>query len=188
MGTRKLTFNATSLNIGRAKAAGLVEHEPLRIPNPWVRHILCPPALDAELQGKVPGGKLPAISIALIIFKFAAGHALVLSQKKRAKPSSRKRDAAIELERLDGFNEIWVLCHRKPGSGQRILGRFLEKDVLVLYRAHDKRDIGNDYSKAVQEVEADWKRDFGTQPPCQGDWVSAYLSGSHYDADEKKQI
>jgi hypothetical protein len=178
----QLTSSATSLNIVRAKTAGLVEHEPLRPPPEWKRHILCPPEIDAQLAGRDPKHGLPAIAVSTVIGRFIAGHSLSVSRKKR---HGKWRKLDVDLERLEGLDEIWVLCYRHPRPGWRIAGRFLEVDVIALFRIYDKRDIGNDYEPVGVDVALDWTRYFGTQPPCSGDWISGYLSGSHFDVDEK---
>jgi hypothetical protein len=149
-----------------------------------IRQILCPPAIDDQLAGRL-GGEFPTVGAAVTIGWFIAGHVLRVSRKRRHK---KQKKGLPNIEMLEGMDEIWVLCHRKPGSGWRLVGRFLERDVLVVLRVRDKRDIGTDYRPVADEVTEDWKRYFGSQPPCHGDWISGYLSGSHFDADEEKQI
>ena len=69
------------------------------------------------------------------------------------------------------MNEIWALCFRKPGAGWRLVGRFLERDALVIFRIANKADIGIDYAPAATDVEQQWVARFGTQPPASGEWI-----------------
>jgi hypothetical protein len=90
----------------------------------------------------------------------------------------------VELERLEGFDEAWVLCHRRPGAGWRLAGRYLERDVLVLFRIYDKRDIGKDYNIVAQDIIDDWDKHLKGFEPCRGPWLSGYTSREYRDADE----
>jgi hypothetical protein len=121
-----------------------------------------------------------------IIGRYMAGHSLVVSRERRT--SKQAKASRAELERLEAMDEIWALCYRQPRPGWRLVGRFMEPNLLALFRACDKRDIGNDYTAVANEVIADWTRRFGSQPPHRGDWISGYLSGSHYDVDERAVI
>jgi hypothetical protein len=150
-----------------------------------IRGILCPPEVDVRLSGNDPHYGLPSLGVAVTIGKFVAGRSLTISRKRRG---HRWRGPNIELEQLQGIDEVWVLCFRKPGAGWRLLGRFIEQDALVLFRVKDKRDIGNDYGPAAAEVISDWQARFGDQPPCTGADLSTYLSGTQYNVDEKTQI
>jgi hypothetical protein len=67
-----------------------------------------------------------------------------------------------------------------------MVGRFLERDLMVVFRVRDKRDMGNDYGPIAAEVMREWEEYFGAQPPCTGDWTSAYLTGDHYDIDSEE--
>lgn len=78
------------------------------------------------------------------------------------------------------------MCLRRPGSGWRLLGSFLEKDVLVILRVYDKRDIGNNYEPAMKEVMRDWVDYFPQNEPLTGNLLSDYMSGDHFDADNQK--
>jgi hypothetical protein len=144
--------------------------------------------VDAKLRGIVAQGDFPANDVAVTIGRFTAGHALLVSKKRREETTTRRRRGqlgGVESERLEGFDEIWVLCHRRPGAGWRLAGRYLERDVLVLFRIYDKRDIGNDYSSVVKEVIADWDAWLRDIQPCRGPWLSGYTSREHRDADER---
>lgn len=100
-------------------------------------------------------------------------------------PSQRRPgDRGVEFEQLEGFEEIWVLCHRRPGAGWRLVGRILEQDIFVVLSIHDKRDIGSDYGPVVAETIEEWNKRLPDVDPCNGPWLSGYLSGAHYDEAE----
>ena len=98
--------------------------------------------------------------------------------------SRKKNDVRPDLEMLEGFEEIWSLCLRKPKPGWRLLGRFYHKDHLILLRAWDKHKLSNHYEKAAQQIIEDWSALFDTTVAHSGDWYSGYLSGVMRDADE----
>lgn len=93
----------------------------------------------------------------------------------------------MELEQLEGFDEIWALCQRRPGAGWRLVGRFLETNILVILGIHDKRDIGTDYSPVVSKTISAWNYWLPGVEPCRGPWLAGYLTGEHYDIDEAKK-
>jgi hypothetical protein len=150
-----------------------------------IRGILCPHTLDLQLCGKDPQHGLPSLPVTVTIGKFVGGRALAISRRKRRR---RWRGRDIELEQLEGMDEVWVLCFRRPGAGWRLLGGFLEQDALALFRIKDKRDIGNNYEAAASEVISDWQALLGDLRPCTGVNLSAYISGAHYDVDENAEV
>jgi hypothetical protein len=178
-----LTFNATLPIVLEALKVGLVVHQPLRpVPQPlMIRGILCPPEVDERLSGKDPSYGLPASGIAITIGRFIRGHSMGVSRKKRPR---RWRGPEVELEQLEGFDEVWVLCYRHPRPGWRLLGRFLSQDTLAVFRVKDKLDIGSDYSAAVGEVISDWNAYFGAKRPLSGTELEVYLSGAHRNVDK----
>jgi hypothetical protein len=109
---------------------------------------------------------------------FCAGYLLRVSRKKN--------DVLPDLERLEGHPEVWALCPRKPKPGWRLLGRFLEKDRLVLFRAWDKHRLAGNYDAAMKQVIEDWEKQFGAAPPHTGLELSDYLSGVIKDVDLKE--
>src|SRR5205823_11475804 len=123
-----------------------------------------------------------ASGIAITIGRFIRGHSLKVSRRRRQRKWKKSK---IELEQLAGFDEVWVLCYRNPRPGWRLLGRFLEQDALAVFRVKDKRDIGTDYSGVVGKVLSDWNDHLGTERPCSGTNLSAYMSGAHYNVDEE---
>jgi hypothetical protein len=147
-----------------------------------IRGLLCPPTVNVRISGQDPNHGLPAIGIALTIGRFIRGQSLVVSRIRRL---SKWKKSKIELEQLEGFDEVWILCYRNPRPGWRLLGRFLEQDALAVFRVKDKRDIGSDYSAVVGEVLSDWNDHLGTERPCGGTDLSAYISGAHYNVDEE---
>jgi hypothetical protein len=149
-----------------------------------IRGILCAPTVNVQISGQDPNHGLPALGIAVTIGQFIRGHSLVVSRRRTPRKWKRSK---IQLEQLEGFDEIWILCYRNARPGWRLLGRFLEQDALAVFRVKDKRDIGNDYSVAVEEVLSDWNDHLGTDRPCgraDAD-LPTYISGVHYNVDEE---
>jgi hypothetical protein len=75
-----------------------------------------------------------------------------------------------ELERLEGLDEAWVMCFRKPRPRWRLLGRFVARDHFVL----KNRKL---YEEAAQRMIGQWRAMFGAIEPFRGDNPAAYLSG-----------
>ena len=89
-----------------------------------------------------------------------------------------------DIERIEGFDEVWALCARQPKPGWRILGRFYEKDVFVAVRPWEKNKLLARYQEAAREVIEDWQRLFGPKAAHGGNAISDYLSGVVRDVDE----
>jgi hypothetical protein len=176
-----LPFNATSPILQIARAAGLVIHQPLRPQPNMVRGIVCPPGIDAALSGTDTSLGLPSIGVAATIGRFIAGHALTVSRLKRPR---RWRGPDIDFEQLEGIDEVWVLCFRRPGAGWRLLGRFIERDAFGMFCIKDKRDIGGNYKEAADEVFAAWQAWLGSRQPHKGNDLADYLSGVLINVDE----
>jgi hypothetical protein len=177
-----LTYNPTSPNIIAAAAHGLVRHEPLR-PIPTVerrRLILCTPDIEEKLQGRKPAGLFPPLATAAVLGRFIAGHAVSVSRKKRRRKRWRE---CIDLEQLEGFDEIWALCHRRPMPGWRLAGRFVDRDAFVIFRIYDKLEIGSDYGPVAREVQNDWTDCLGRQQSHRGTGLSDYISEPYYEMD-----
>ena len=164
-----------------AQAAGLLIHQPLRPIGTMVRGIVCPPEIEATLSGNDPAHGLPSIAVAATIGRFIAGHVLTVSRIKRPR---RWRGPDIDFEQLEGLDEVWVLCFRRPGAGWRLLGRFLEQDAFGIFSIKDKRDIGANYEAAADEVIQAWGAWLGSLNPQRGIDLAAYLSGVLYNVDE----
>jgi hypothetical protein len=125
----------------------------------------------------------PSAACSTLLASFIAGYALTVSQSAGGR--NRK---SIQLERLEQLDEVWMLCHRKPGAGWRLAARFIERDGMAIFRVYDKRDIGRDYTTVANDVIADWQNYFGTIRPHSGDWVSGYLTGTHHDFEKHADI
>lgn len=100
---------------------------------------------------------------------------------------THKKDAAPELERLDGMiDDVWALCFRKPRPGWRLLGRFIERDTFIALRAYDRHHIGrlSQYIAAAYGVIEDWERLFGSIDPVRGTEIGHYLSGVWRDVNQ----
>jgi hypothetical protein len=128
------------------------------------------------LDGRTAFGNFPAIEAERLIGIFCAGQLITISQKI----NERRPD----LEKLEGFEEVWCFCLRRPKPGWRLFGRFLQKDHLILLRGWDKHKLFHQYEKASQEVIDDWNDLCGTKVAHSGEWYSGYLSGVIRDVDE----
>jgi hypothetical protein len=139
------------------------------------RQLLVTDEICDLLDGKTKFGRFPNVAAERIIGIFSAGHLIRISRKKNTKRP--------ELERLEGYDDVWSLCLRIPPPGWRLLGRFYSKDRLVLLRAWDKHDLFTKYDVAAREVIEDWIKIFGTADCHRGQELSEYLSGVIRDVD-----
>jgi hypothetical protein len=143
------------------------------------RLILCPPETKQKTLRKSTIWSISAHPVAVIIGQFIAGQAVTVSRKKRR----RKRRENIELEQLEGLDEIWARSYRSPRPEWRLAGRFLDRDAFALFRLYDKLDIGNDYGSVATEVISDWKHwRADKQQPHRGTNISDYISDNAISA------
>ncbi|WP_439399187.1 hypothetical protein ACRQ5Q_17570 [Bradyrhizobium sp. PMVTL-01] len=177
-----MTFNTTPLplDVVTAGSGKLITRKPLRPLDNSVRRIYVTQEVADLLDGKTARGLFPNLEAERLIAVFCAGHFLRVSRKKN--------DDRPDLERLEGFDEVWALCPRKPKPGWRLLGRFIDKDRLILLRAYDKHQLAKNYDKATKEVIGDWEVILGAaQQPFRGTELSDYLSGVYRDVDVKEE-
>jgi hypothetical protein len=176
----RLTFNTTTLPL-EGNPGGVIKlfaRKPLKSITDPVRRLYVTQEISDLLDGKTNFGHFPNVAAERLIGIFCAGQLLCISRKKNK--------ALTDLERLEGHDEVWCLCPRKPKPGWRLLGRFLEKDRLVLFRAWDKQKLARNYDRAAKEVIEDWEKQFGSASPCGGKELSDYVSGVVRDVDVKE--
>lgn len=175
-----MTFNTTTLPLDGSQtgAIKLFARKPLKPLADQVRRLYVTKEVSDLLDGKTRFGEFPNVDAERLIGIFCAGYLLRISRKKN--------DDAPDLERLEGYDEVWSLCPRKPKPGWRLLGRFLEKDRLVLFRAWDKHQLARNYERAAKEVIEDWERKFDKASPLRGTELSDYVSGVVRDVDVKE--
>lgn len=181
-----MTFNTTELpSLGKASGPVRVfDRKPrIELPNP-VGRLSVTEEIANLLDGKLAFGEFPDVDAEKLIGRFCAGHLLYFSRKKVVR---KKKDLQPELERLEGFDEIWCLCPRKPIPGWRLLGRFHGKNHLVLLRPWDKRKLANNYELAAKEVVDDWQKLTGSASAYQGKDLADYYSGHIRDVDEPQK-
>jgi len=170
-----LTFNTTSIPLIRAiKEKRILIRNPLRPRQPVVeeRHLLVTPEIDAMLDGYLHKGFFPAVAAETLIGVFTAGQLLVATRRMPGKKE------APDLEQVvNGQNEVWALCVRRPRPGWRLLGRWYDRNQFVALRAWDKHHLAGHYEGAVREVIADWASEFGAQSPRQGNELRDYVGG-----------
>lgn len=154
----------------------IVERKPLHPVGAPVRRLSVSTDIAGLLDGRTEQGSFPAIEAEKMIGVFCAGQYITLSRKKN--------EVRPDLERLEGFDEVWSFCLRRPRPGWRLLGRFIQKDHLVLLRGWDKHKLFKRYDEAAKQIVDDWKDLFETEVAHSGEWYSGYLSGVIRDADE----
>lgn len=130
------------------------------------------------LDGKLSFGIFPDVDTEKLISRFCAGHLLTVSRKKTKKKP--------DLERIEGFDEIWCLCPRLPKPGWRLLGRFHSKNHLILLRPWTKNKLASNYDRAAREVIEDWQKLTGSASAYQGKDLADYYSGHIRDVDEQE--
>lgn len=178
-----MTFNSTSPNNLTAAKIGLIPYLPEEFDGVPARRLWVAPDVVSELRGEKPGSMYPSSSADVVLGRFLAGHSLKFSRQRRKRKGWF--DKGIEFEQLQDVDEVWAFCYRKPGAGWRVLGRFLEKDVFVIFGIYDKHLIGVNYQVPAEETIARWNAAFGNQAPITGANLETYLSGEHYDLDAK---
>jgi hypothetical protein len=154
----------------------IVERKPFRPLGGAVRRLSVSTEVADLLDGKTAFGDFPAFEAERLIGIYCAGQLITISQKKNERRPN--------LERLEGFDEAWSFCFRRPKPGWRLLGRFFRKDHLILLRGWDKHQLFKRYAEASQQIIDDWEELFGTKVAHSGEWYSGYLSGVIRDADE----
>ena len=154
----------------------IVERQPRRPLGGAVRRLSVSTEVADLLDGRTAFGDFPAVESEKMIGIFCAGQYVRISRKKnKVRP---------DLEKLEELDEIWSLCLRRPRPGCRLLGRFIQKDHLILLRGWDKHKLFKQYEKASEQIIDDWEALFGTKVAHSGEWYSGYLSGVIRDADE----
>lgn len=139
--------------------------------------MLVTPEIDALLDGRLALGEFPDWEAERLIARFSAGWLVTVSRRR-----TRQRP---DLERLDGFDEIWALCPRKPRPGWRLFGRFYEPGVLTCLRAWPKDRLIGRYHEAAAAVVNDWCELFGDRPAHSGPQLGDYLGGGLFrDVDQ----
>jgi hypothetical protein len=130
------------------------------------------------MEGKTEFGRFPDLSTERMIGIFCAGQRISVSRRVTKKKP--------DLECLEGLDEIWALCIRARAlpPGWRLLGRFYDRNVLVLFRAWDKRHLASQYPEAATEIREWWEELFKGRPPHRGKQIADYIGGVFYDVDE----
>ena len=140
-----------------------------------VRQIWSGENIAEEMARVNPSSMFPRLGFARIFGEFIAGHSLRVSQTRGGK----RKD--VELERLEAFAEVWLICNRVRAPGWRITGRFLSFNEIVLFRAYDKNEIGSSYQGVAGQLAEDRDTHFPGVSPHTGAWISGYISGEHHD-------
>jgi hypothetical protein len=179
-GVEKLTSSATLLLIRRAVVDGkLVEREPARSTLPVARHLYVTPDIARLLDGGRPDAGFPSPEATIITDRYMIGHLVVVSFSAKTDPPR----AAPDMERMEGLEEAWVMCFRKPRPGWRLLGRFGAPGHFVALRAHDRHELKGKkvYEAKAKEMMGDWDILFPDTAPHQGYEAADYVSGVYRD-------
>jgi hypothetical protein len=179
----KLTYNATSPKIRRARECGLKFHDSIQRQHDPKRAILVTPDVDKVLLGYDLSYGLPPLLVAQVVGRFLAGHVLSVSRKKAKR---HRRKTKVDLEQLEGLSETWGLCFRRPRPGWRVFGRFLERDVLIVLRVYHREDIGSDYARVAAEIAMEWTSRLGDLDWVESENLADYISGTPYNVDEEE--
>lgn len=154
----------------------LVRRKPLKpLGEQQIRQIYVSEEIGDLLDGKTKFGQFPNVEAERLIGVYSAGYLIRISRKI----NKRRPD----LERLEGPDEVWAFCIRRPVPGWRLLGRFLEKDRLFLTRAWEKNKLAKQYAQAAKQVTEDWSAIFGSAEPLRSLKIEDYLSGVVRDVD-----
>jgi hypothetical protein len=158
------------------RAKTVLERVPVKPLDGPKRYFLVTPDVDALLDGHTHFGQFPQPNADTFVAEYCAGWLRTVSRKK----TKRRPD----IERLEGFDEVWALCLRRLRPGWRILGRFYQKGVFVAVRAWDKNNLARRYPEAARQVLDDWQELFDVQPAHIGIEVEDYVDGVCRDVDE----
>jgi hypothetical protein len=174
-----LTFNPTFLSLERALREGaLVRWPPERpLTADSKRELFAQPELLDLLKG-IPRGKFPDRECEKLIGIFCAGYLITVSFKKQ--------DDGADMKRLEGFDEVWALCPRKPRPGWRVFGRFVQPGCFVAFSAWDRHALHNRFGEAAADVINRWRVIFDQQEPYRGSVAADYLTGVCKHAGEFK--
>ena len=127
-----------------------------------------------QLDGKAPTSGFPHGFADALIAQFVLGQLISVSGEKGTRAS---------LVRLEGIDEVWELCFRRPRPGWRLLGRFLEVNVLVAFTLIDRNSLGNRYVQQAQIVQQRWTQTFGATLPFSAARPTEYITGVVRDED-----
>lgn len=164
-----MTFPATSPSILAGVAApGLLELASTNPAGP-VRHILVAPDVWSFVDEDSP--EFVKFQFDLIKEKFLRNYLVTASLAGTSK-------STVVFERLTDFDEVWVLCVRKPRDLQwRFFGRFAAPGVFVILLYKSRRECGKkkEYGHAAQEFLAEWLRVFGNNDCLRGNMLEDYF-------------
>lgn len=138
------------------------------------------PEIGRLLDGQDSVSLFPDAEAERVIGRYAAGWLIMVSlsgqPKERADP---------DLERLEGLDEIWALCFRRPRPGWRVFGRFLQRDMFIGLLAYDRLilDGRRTYAGYAAGTVPAWQAIFGPEEPLRGEAIEDYLTGVTRDAD-----
>jgi len=161
------------------KGGRLIERQPLRpMGNPRRRLLLTPQIADF-LDGQVEGSDFPRWPADAVVSRYIGGYIICVSLQG-------KSASYIDLERLQGVDEVWTLCFRSPKPGWRLLGRFAARDQFIGLRLYNRFEINTrpKYEAAAAQVIADWHGVLGSDEPIRKSTIDDYLSGTIRNANQ----
>lgn len=177
-----MTYNATDRILFQAVETGrLIQRHPLG-GSASIRKLFVTPTINAILDGQDDNFKrMPMVETEKIIGRFCNGHMVTVSLKgdTNSKP---------DFERLEGLDEVWAICARKPKMSQiRIFGRFISKGTFVAFGFYERVTLGlrENYNAKASEVPGIWNNVLGDCVRHEASSVEEYFGGVWRDVDDE---
>ncbi|MGV2130920.1 hypothetical protein ACQZ4Q_02780 [Agrobacterium vitis] len=177
-----MTYSATDRILFQAVDTGrLIQRHPLG-GSGSIRKLFVTPTIKAILDGQDDKFKhMPLVETEKIIGCFCNGHFVTASLKGNPNPKP-------DFERLEGLDEVWAICARKPKMSQiRIFGRFISKGTFVAFGLHERVTLGlrENYNAKASEVPGLWNEVLGDCVPHEASSVEEYFGGVCRDVDDE---
>lgn len=147
-----------------------------------IRRLFVTPEINSILDGQNDKFKhLPLVETETIIGRFCDGHLIAASLKGNSTPKP-------DFEKLEGLDEVWAICARKPKIWQiRIFGRFLSKGTFVAFGFNERVTLGlrENYNAKASDIPGLWNEVLGNCVRFEATSVEEYFGGVWRDVDEQ---
>lgn len=178
---RELTYNATNRILYQAvDTKRLVRYHPIRATSE-MRLLYLTPKVASILRGEA-NEKIgfPGLETEVLVGRFCSGHLVTVSLLGSNTKSP-------DFEKLEGIDEVWAICARKPKSSQvRVFGRFAAPGVFVGLQMHERIDLASryKYNSVASTIPQQWSDLFGNLDPFRATKVEDYFGGVVRNVDE----
>jgi hypothetical protein len=137
------------------------------------------PKVSELLSGKVPSAGFPHAAADVLMTSYLNGWMINVSER-----SSKN----AEIEKLEGMDEVWAICCRKPKPGWRIFGRFFQAGTFIAFDAHDRYELASraNYSSHALKTVGHWDSMFPREQPYNATSLDQYLTGMVRNVDESE--